>query len=359
MKKLIFLVLVFAGFMACENESIQELPQETSVTEDMNARMGDKIDVCHYDAENDSWHVINISANAWEGHEKHGDVRLDDVDGDGFVPDNECGYGNMGDCNDEDPSINPGAEDIPCDGIDQNCDGLDAEFENQDWYLVSDEDGDGYWIEIIDVVSGTCPPEGYISEDEAILFRGDCDDTNPDVNPGAPEICDNIDNNCDGLLADRIGASASYAGQTFNSGIAFFGTAGTISGSFVHYEGLTAGCDPILDDLSGKIALIERGGCFFNQKALNAQNAGAIGVIICFREGENLFNMAAGLPDEITIPVISLGFSDCQTIISGGGTVSISVEDTCFDSGERVATNSKSKTSKSPKGFNTIEKVTQ
>jgi hypothetical protein len=38
MKKLIFLLLVFTGFIACENESIQELPQETSVSESMTAK---------------------------------------------------------------------------------------------------------------------------------------------------------------------------------------------------------------------------------------------------------------------------------------------------------------------------------
>ena len=65
MKKVIFLLLVFAGFTACENESIQELPQETSLTEGMTAKQSDIIDVCHYDEDYDSWHVINISANVW------------------------------------------------------------------------------------------------------------------------------------------------------------------------------------------------------------------------------------------------------------------------------------------------------
>jgi hypothetical protein len=39
----------------------------------------------------------------------HGDVRLDDQDDDGFVPDNECGIGPMGDCDDNDDTIFPGA----------------------------------------------------------------------------------------------------------------------------------------------------------------------------------------------------------------------------------------------------------
>ena len=122
MKKLIFLLLVFAGFMACENESIEELPQETSVTEGMTAKQSDKIDVCHYDAENDSWHVINISANAWKGHEKHGDVLLVDADGDGWVSyANECVPG--GDCDDANYDVNPGVKEVCDNGIDDNCNG--------------------------------------------------------------------------------------------------------------------------------------------------------------------------------------------------------------------------------------------
>lgn len=53
----------------------------------------------------------------------HGDVRLDDQDGDGFVPDNECDFGNMGDCDDNDVTINPDEVEICGDGIDNNCDG--------------------------------------------------------------------------------------------------------------------------------------------------------------------------------------------------------------------------------------------
>ena len=85
-----------------------------------------------------------------------------DVDGDSYSVE-------MGDCNDNDPLINPGViED--CDGKDNNCDGeIDEGF---------DVDGDGY---------SSC--------------GGDCDDNNASINSGSVELPGNdIDENCDGSL---------------------------------------------------------------------------------------------------------------------------------------------------------------
>ena len=76
------------------------------------------------------------------------------------------------------------------------------------------------------------------------------------------------------------------------------------------------GCNTLInaEDVNGKIALIDRGNCEFGVKALNAQNAGAIGFVICnFQEGT--LNMGAGLVGgQVSIPGVFLSNSDCQRI---------------------------------------------
>ncbi len=112
-----------------------------------------------------------------------------------FVDQDGDSHGAGVDCNDNDPDIYPGAEET-CDGVDNDCDGSVDEGVPADaatWY--ADNDGDGYGT-TDDAVEGCDAPRGYVSSD------GDCDDTDPALHPGATEYdcTDPVDYNCDGSV---------------------------------------------------------------------------------------------------------------------------------------------------------------
>ena len=105
MKKLFLPFLLALFFIGCEKDSTSLDEQNLTTDKEITDRgPNPKVDVCHYDAENDSWHLINVSENAWPAHEAHGDVLLVDNDGDGWVTlANECGL--PVDCDDTDPEL--------------------------------------------------------------------------------------------------------------------------------------------------------------------------------------------------------------------------------------------------------------
>ncbi|TVR83253.1 MAG: T9SS C-terminal target domain-containing protein [Saprospirales bacterium] len=77
------------------------------------------------------------------------------------------------------------------DGTSEVSDSIFITDPNSYWY--ADEDGDGFGNPN-DSIYACDPPPGFVDNNL------DCDDTNPDINPGAEEICDGIDNNCDGVI---------------------------------------------------------------------------------------------------------------------------------------------------------------
>lgn len=101
------------------------------------------------------------------------------------------------------------------------------------------------------------------------------------------------------------------------------------------------GCDPSLDDLTGKIAIFDRGTCPFVDKVYNAQLAGAIGVIIVNNQAGLPFSMG-GVNQDITIPAIMISQADGNLIraqLSQNVNVTININsigstfDACFDNG--------------------------
>ena len=101
------------------------------------------------------------------------------------------------DCDDANSAVNPSAAEI-CNEIDDDCDGdIDDDDSSLSdatvWYL--DADGDGYGF--ADSSEMFCEtPSGHVSNDS------DCDDDDSDVHPDAAEICNEIDDNCDGAIDD-------------------------------------------------------------------------------------------------------------------------------------------------------------
>lgn len=133
-----------------------------------------------------------------------GNLFYADIDADGFGdPENSTvsclqlsGFvANSDDCNDNNSAINPAATET-CDNIDEDCDGvIDNDVINVEYY--SDADGDGFGSVLL---GEFCSPPANAS-----LNNTDCDDTNNLINPNASEICNNTDDNCDGIADEFLG----------------------------------------------------------------------------------------------------------------------------------------------------------
>ena len=131
---------------------------------------------------------------------------FEDQDGDGFgtteaeVCSEDPNYADeANDCDDNDSEINPNAEEI-CDNIDNNCnDEIDEDLALPQ-YIDGDADGHG------DILSEVWDCEKILG---TIYVGGDCDDENAQINPSAPDLCNAIDDNCDGIFDNEPIAGAT------------------------------------------------------------------------------------------------------------------------------------------------------
>jgi hypothetical protein len=106
-----------------------------------------------------------------------------------------------GDCNDNNPAVKPGATEL-CNGVDDNCnETIDEGAVSVTWYRDIDNDGYG---DPLDSIRACIKPNGYVA------LSGDCCDTNASIKPGAPEVCNGIDDDCDGSIDESLTLTTYY-----------------------------------------------------------------------------------------------------------------------------------------------------
>ena len=163
---------------------------------------------------------------------------------------------NGDDCDDSNDSVYPGADEV-CDGLDNDCDGQVDEGLLTTWYADADADGFGDPSSSVEACSSM---PGFVTDNT------DCDDTDDTVYPGAPELCDGKDNDCDGQV-DEDGASTWYAdadgdgfGDATNSVIECAQPSGYVTNSTdcddtddTVYPGALELCDGIDNDCDGQV----------------------------------------------------------------------------------------------------------
>jgi hypothetical protein len=130
----------------CDDNNVEIYPgarddECDGIDNNCDGRIDEDAPLFYLDADGDGYGNPQISTSRCEGEI------------DGYVENNE-------DCNDNDPSIHPYANEICDDGIDQDCSGSDLPCT-----ALTDDDGDGY-----------------------TEVNGDCNDSDPSIHPGATEI---------------------------------------------------------------------------------------------------------------------------------------------------------------------------
>jgi len=120
-----------------------------------------------------------------------------------------------------------------------------------------------------------------------------------------------------------VGAPVTVGGNTYGAASGDFATVstdltaplGVVAGST---NGLSTACSALAaGSLSGKIALISRGVCTFSTKIRNAQNAGAVAVLVANNvAGDPVAMGSDGTPNQPTVPAYMVSVSDAPALIA-------------------------------------------
>ncbi|TDR22631.1 M36 family metallopeptidase [Marinicella litoralis] len=108
-----------------------------------------------------------------------------------------------------------------------------------------------------------------------------------------------------------IAGSYTAAGASFGAPITSTPLNGIVEAADDNTGTVSDACEALVGFTSGRIALIDRGGCEFGVKVLNAENAGAIGAIVANNQGDSILNMGPGAQGaNVTIPALMVGQTD-------------------------------------------------
>src|ERR1043165_2823406 len=118
------------------------------------------------------------------------------------------------------------------------------------------------------------------------------------------------------LGKNNRGLQLQPSSGTPDYGVALFGpknydvTAQVVVGQDGQGSNVTDGCEPFTNNVDGKLVVVDRGNCTFKRKALNAQNADAVGVFIANNQASTtpppLGDDSQLASTTITIPAISI-----------------------------------------------------
>lgn len=147
-----------------------------------------------------------------------------------------------GDCLDTDPKVHPGQAETLCDKVDENCDGHVDESFHAGEPCVTEAQCSGFYECTTDHLSAFCysraaPTTWYVDQDgdgrygtslpldtcaqpsHSSATRDDCDDSSRFI--GGPEVCDRLDNNCDGTVDEGVCGTVGWTQNSVGAGTAW------------------------------------------------------------------------------------------------------------------------------------------
>ncbi|MEO0812752.1 MAG: MopE-related protein, partial [Myxococcota bacterium] len=191
-----------AGFTAtqggdCDDSDPNVNPDAEDLVGDGVDSNCDQVELCYVDSDNDGFRT---------------DATVTSTSGVACSAVGEVGASAELDCDDTNPNISPGTDEIPGDGVDSDCNELEL------CYL--DQDRDGFRSSNTeDIATLSCAVDGYADASAGL----DCNDGNPAVNPTAEELSDDgVDSNCDMIElfnGNALRLDEPLEGETYDVGV--------------------------------------------------------------------------------------------------------------------------------------------